>query len=318
MRIAVIDDWQGIAETSADWSWLRDHGDPVFFNRAFASEDEAASQLVDFDIILAMRERTAFPASLVERLPRLRMFSLTGKRGATLDLDAMARRGITVCYTEGSGDGAGTAELALALMLAAARNVVGGDTAVRSGAFQQGVLPGMELSGRTLGLIGLGRLGSRMARYGAALGMDCVAWSPNLDAARAAASGAAYVEKDELLARSDVVSLHIVLSQSTRGLIGQRELALMKDGAILVNTSRGPLVDEAALIAALRRGRLTAALDVYDREPLPQGHPLTTLPNTVLTPHLGYATREVMGEFYKQLAENARAFIEGNPVRVLS
>jgi phosphoglycerate dehydrogenase-like enzyme len=230
----------------------------------------------------------------------------------------MWAKGITICYTEGGANGAGTAELALGLMLAAARGIPKGDAAIRSGRFQNDIQPGIELEGCTLGLVGLGRIGMRMARYGSALGMKCIAWSPNLDAERAAAGGAVYASKEGLLRAADVVSLHIVLSETTRGIIGEAELALMRPGAVLVNTSRGPLIDEAALVASLHKGTIIAALDVFDREPLPTGHPLAGAPNTVLTPHLGYGTWNVFTDFYEQSVENARAFLEGYPVRVLT
>ncbi|PTM43443.1 D-2-hydroxyacid dehydrogenase family protein [Bosea sp. 124] len=316
-KVAVLDDWQRIADASGDWSALKARAEVVFFHEAFASEDEAAQKLADFDIVMALRERTAFPPSLVARLPKLKLFGMTGKRGATIDLAGMAARGITLTYTSGSETGVGTAELALGLMMAAARSIARGDAAIRAGGFQDGVPAGPELAGKTLGLVGLGRIGRHMARYGKALGMNVLAWSPNLDEARATEGGAHYRTKDELLAQADVVSLHIVLSDRTRGVIGARELGLMKSGAILVNTSRGPLVDEAALIAALEAGTLIAALDVYDREPLPPEHPLRRLANTVLTPHLGYGTRETFAEFYGQGIENVLAFLDGKPIRLL-
>jgi phosphoglycerate dehydrogenase-like enzyme len=229
----------------------------------------------------------------------------------------MMSRGVTVCYTGGGKTGSNTAELALGLMLAAARQIPAGDAAIRAGRFQDGVGAGLDLAGRTLGIIGLGRIGKLMARYGNALGMRVLAWSQNLSAEAAAAAGAPLVTKDELLQQADVVTLHLVLSDRTRGILGAGDLARMKPGALLVNTSRGPLVDEPALIAALQSGRIRAALDVYDREPLPRDHPLRTLPNTVLTPHLGYTTVETFEEFYAQSIENALAFLDGKPVRVM-
>ena len=316
IRDAVLDDWQQVARQSADWAPLEARAEVVFLATALADEDAAAEALADFDIILSMRERTAFPAALVARLPRLRMFGITGKRAAAIDSAAMIRQGVTVCWTEG-GTGAETAELALALMLAAVRGVPAGDAAIRAGGFQEGTAPGFRLAGKILGIIGLGRIGSLMAGYGRALGMAVLAWSPNLTAARATAAGAALATKDGLLARADVVSLHLVLSASTRGIVAAPDLARMKPGAVLVNTARGPLVDEAALVAALRTGRLIAALDVYDREPLPPDHPLRTLPNTVLTPHLGYGTVEIFATFHRQSIENALAFLDGAPIRVL-
>lgn len=316
--IAIIDDWQGIARQSADWASLEARGTLTFFTQAFASEDEAAAHLAPFDIVMSMRERTPFPASLVARLPRLRMLSVTGARNRSVDLAALAARGIAVTRTESGEDGSATAELALALMLAAARHVAAGDAAIRTGGFQAGIPPGFVLRGRTLGLIGLGRLGSLMAGYGRALGMHVLAWSPNLTPDRAERAGAAFMAKDALLASSDVVSVHMVLAPSTVGLIGRSELGLMRPGAILVNTSRGPLVDAAALLDALTARRIVAALDVFDREPLPADDPLRTAPNTVLTPHLGYCVRENFEVFYRQSIENVLAFLDGKTLRPLT
>lgn len=317
MRIAVIDDWQGVARDSADWSALEACAPVTVFQDAFANEDEAAQALAGFDIVMAMRERTAFPASLIARLPQLRMLSITGPRTRSVDVAACAARGIFVSRTGAGEDGAATAELALALMLAATRRVAQADAAIRAGGFQGGVPPGFVLAGRTLGLLGLGRLGTRMAGYGAALGMRVIAWSPNLTAERAAAAGASLVAKDALFAEAQVVSVHLVSSAATAGLVGGRELSLMRKGTILVNTSRGPIVQEAALLAALAEGRIIAALDVYDQEPLPPAHPLRYAPNTVLTPHLGYCVEENYGVFHREAIENVLAFLDGAPIRPL-
>ena len=318
-KVAVLDDWQGVARQSADWAPLEARAEVVFFSDAFANEDEAAAALADFDIILSMRERTPLPASLIGRLPKLRMLGITGKQNATLDLAACLSRGIVVSNTtSGGGGSAATAELALGLLIAAARGILAGDAAIRRGGFQDGVPIGIGLAGRTLGVIGLGRLGARMAQFGQALGMTVLGWSQNLTAEAAAAAGAAFVTKEELLARSDAVSLHLVLSPRSRGIIGREDLAAMKPGAILINTSRGPLVDEAALVEAVTAGRIVAALDVFDREPLAPNHPLRRAPNTVLTPHLGYGVSEIWAEFYPQSVENAVAFLDGSPIRRLS
>jgi len=317
-RVAVLDDWQDAARASADWSRLGARATLEFFGAPFAGEDEAADRLAPFDIILAMRERTPFPASLIRRLPRLRMFGLTGSRAALVDMAFMRDRGITVCLTD-SGPGAeSTAELALALMLAAARDIPAASAAARSGAFQRGTKPGMLLDGKTLGVIGLGKIGTRLAKFGNALGMHVQAWSENMTAERAAAAGAAFVPKDELLATSDVVSLHLVLSERTLGLIGRDELAKMKPGAILVNTSRANLVDEAALIEAVEAKRIVAALDVFREEPLPVNHPLAHCRNAVLTPHLGYSTQEVLAVFHAQQIENTLAYLDGKPIRTMT
>jgi len=264
-----------------------------------------------------MRERTPLPGSLINRLPKLRMLGMTGARNASLDTAACTARGVVVCHTQGGGNTeAATAELALGLLIAAARGLAAGDANIRAGHFQEGVPVGINLAGKTLGLLGLGRLGGHMARYGQALNMHLLAWSQNLTAERAQGAGAALVSKEELLSRSDAVSIHLVLSDRTRGLVGAADLARMKPGAILVNTSRGPIVDETALLAAVRAGRIIAALDVFDREPLPAGHPLRSASNTVMTPHLGYCVQETWEQFYPQSIENALAFLDGKPVRV--
>ncbi|MEO8713510.1 MAG: D-2-hydroxyacid dehydrogenase family protein [Acetobacteraceae bacterium] len=318
VKVAVLDDWQGVARRAADWAPLQARAEVTFFTDAFATEDAAVAGLAEFEILLAMRERTHFTGSLLRRLPKLKMLGTTSARTLSLDMKTATGRGIVVCNT-GSGPGlAATAELALGLLIAGFRHIPAGDAAIRAGGFQRGVPEGAVLEGKTLGVIGLGRLGTRMAHYGKALGMEVLAWSQNLTAEKARAEGASLVGKDELLARADAVSLHLVLSDRTRGLIGRAEIVRMKPGALLVNTSRGPIVDEAALIEAVRAGRIVAALDVYDQEPLPAGHPLRDAPNTVLTPHLGYGVREVWAQFYPENIENALAFLDGKPVRVVN
>ena len=316
-RIAVLDDWQRIARASADWTPVMARADVQFFTAPFAGEDEAARALLPFDIVLSVRERTPFPASLVQRLPNLRMFGMTGARAALIDVAALKARGVTVSYTGGGPSGASTAEIALGLMLAAARDIPAGDAAVRAGSFQEGTRAGPVLAGKTLGVIGLGRIGALVARYGCALDMRVLAWSQNLTSEAATAAGARLAAKDELLAEVDVVSLHLVLSERTRGILGAPELAIMKRGAILVNTARAALVDEAALLDAVRSGRLIAALDVFHREPLPADDPLARAANVVLTPHLGYSALEVYAEYYRHAVENVLAFLDGKPIRVL-
>jgi phosphoglycerate dehydrogenase-like enzyme len=261
-----------------------------------------------------MRERTPFPGALLARLPRLRLLVTAGMRNAAIDLPAAAARGVLVCGTAGLPYP--TAELAWGLILSLVRRIPTEDRATRAGRWQESV--GLGLNGKTLGVLGLGGLGSRVARIGHAFEMRVLAWSQNLTAERAAEVGATLVGRDELLARSDVVTIHLVLSERTRGLLGARELALLKPSAYLVNTSRGPIVDEAALVRALRDGTIAGAgLDVFDEEPLPLDHPLRRLPNTVITPHLGYVTEETYRIFYGQALEDIQAYLGGEPIRVL-
>ena len=318
MRIAVMDDWQGVAAGATDWSALQARGEVVFLPEPFADEEAAAAALQGFDILLAMRERTPLPGTLIARLPRLRMIALTGTRSPSLDLVACAAHGVVVSNTGGERSSIGTAELALGLILAMARQIPAGDAAIRAGRFQGGVPVGPVLDGLTLGIIGLGRIGARVAGYGRALGMQVLAWSANLTAEAAQAGGARLATKGELLAGSDVISLHVVLSARSRGLLGAAELAAMKPGAILVNTSRGPLVDEGALLDALHAGHIHAGLDVFAHEPLPPGHPLRAAPNCVLTPHLGYGTTDTFAQFYRESVENILAFLDGAPIRVVA
>lgn len=313
-RVAILDDYQDVARRAADWESLPAGTEVVMFRDHLADLDAVASRLAGFDAVVAMRERTAFPRALLARLPRLRLLVTTGMRNASIDVGAASEQGVVVCGTAGLPYP--TAELAWGLILALLRRIPAEDRATREGRWQTTL--GLGLNGKTLGVLGLGTLGSRAARVGRAFEMEVLAWSQNLTAARAAEVGATLVGKDELLARSDVVTIHLVLSERTRGLIGARELGLMKPTAYLVNTSRGPIVDEAALLDALRAGKLAAAgLDVYDEEPLPLAHPLRRLPNTVITPHLGYVTEETYRIFYGQALEDVQAWLRGAPVRVL-
>jgi phosphoglycerate dehydrogenase-like enzyme len=315
--IALTDDTQGVAAAVADWRALDGRANIEVFRRPFASEDEAARELAPFQIIVPMRERTPFPRSLIEALPNLTMIALTGKRAPSLDVTACTDRGIVVCNTE-MDSLAATAELAFGLIVSCARSLPAADALLRAGGWHEGLPLGMALQGRRLGIVGLGRLGSRVAGFGRAFGMDVVAWSQNLTAQAASEEGVLRVEKDELFATSDVVSIHLVLSQRTRGLVGGHELSLMRDGATLINTSRGPIVEETALVEALSSGRIRAGLDVFDQEPLPRDHGLRTLPNVVLTPHLGYSTRAVFEQVYRQSVENVVAFLDGEPIRMVN
>jgi phosphoglycerate dehydrogenase-like enzyme len=313
-RLAILDDYQGVALKMGPWERLPRDIQVQVFRDTIADEDALAQRLSPYEALVIMRERTPFPASLIARLPNLRLLVTSGERNKAIDVAACTARGITVCGTR--SEAPPTAELTWGLILSFFRHIPDEHRAMREGRWQTTL--GMGLAGKTLGVIGLGRLGQRVARVGAAFGMRVLAWSTNLTAEAAAVSGAQYATKQELLRESDVVTLHLVLGDRSRGIIGASDLALMKPTALLVNTSRGPLVEEAALIAALREGRIGgAALDVYDQEPLPTDHPLRGLPNTVLTPHLGYVTEENYRGFFTQAVEDIEAWLAGAPVREL-
>ena len=313
-RVALLDDYQDVALSMADWKSLPAGTEVVVFKDHLAAEDAVAGRLADFDIIMALRERTPFPRTLLERLPKLKLLITAGMRNASIDMKAAADRGVTVCGTAGLPYP--TAELAWGLILSLMRRIPAEDRATREGRWQTSL--GLGLNGKTLGVLGLGTLGSRAAKVGLAFEMDVLAWSQNLTAERAKEIGVTLVPKDELLARSDIVSIHLVLGERTRGLIGARELGLMKRSAYLINTSRGPIVDEAALIRALGDGTIAGAgLDVFDEEPLPLDHAFRRLPNIVITPHLGYVTSETYRIFYGHAVEDIKAYLDGKPVRVL-
>jgi phosphoglycerate dehydrogenase-like enzyme len=314
-RVAVLDDYQGVALKMADWRALPADVDVQVFRDHLAAESAVVERLKGFDIVVAMRERTPFPRRVLEELPRLRLLITTGMRNASIDVDAATACGVLVCGTEGLPYP--TAELTWALILALVRQIPREDHATRNGQWQVSV--GVGLQGKTLGVIGLGRLGSQVATIGKAFGMAVLAWSQNLTAERAAQYGATLVSKDALLSQADIVTIHLVLSNRTSGLIGARELGLMKPTAYLVNTSRGPIVDEQALIQTLQRRAIAGAgLDVFDAEPLPLDHPLRRLENTVLTPHLGYVTAETYHIFYGHAVDNILAFLRGQPIRALN
>lgn len=315
LRIAVLDDYQRVAEGKADWRLAGPDAETVFFHDHVADEAAVAARLADFDVVCIMRERTPFRRGLVERLPRLRLLVTTGMRNAAVDLEALAGRGVTVCGT--GAPGGPTAELAWGLILALMRQIPQEDRAMRAGRWQTTV--GQETAGRTLGVLGLGRLGAKVAKIGQAFDMKVIAWSPNLTAERATAAGARLVTKAELFSEADVVSIHVVLSARSRGLVGAEDLARMKPTAYLVNTARGPIVDEAALAETLRARRIAGAgLDVYGTEPLPPDHPFLGLDNTVLTPHLGYVTEGTYAQVYPETVECIAAWRAGEPVRVLT
>ncbi|RBY75134.1 D-2-hydroxyacid dehydrogenase family protein [Blastococcus sp. TF02-09] len=313
-RIAVLDDYQSVAADFCDWSQVPGPVRVVEFHDAVADPDALVARLESFDVVLAMRERTEFPRSLLERLPHLRLLVTTGMRNRAIDVAAATELGITVCGT-GSG-AAATVELTWGLILATLRQIPREDASIRSGGWQQTL--GGDLDGARLGVVGLGRLGSRVARVGQAFGMDVVAWSQNLTDERAAEVGVRRVERDELFATADVVTIHLLLSRRTRGLISADDLGRMKPTSVLVNTSRGPIVDQSALLDALHGGRIAGAgLDVFDAEPLPRDSPLRSAPRTVLTPHLGYVTRGTYEIFYGEAVEDVAAWVAGEPVRVI-
>jgi phosphoglycerate dehydrogenase-like enzyme len=318
MRIAVLDDYQGVALSSADWSPVTDHPTSPCTVDVFRDHVSAVAALVErlapYDGVVVMRERTPLPAVVLAALPRLRLVVTTGRRNPSIDVAAAGAAGITVCGTDSLATA--PAELTWALVLGLARQLVPEATAVREGGWQTTV--GRDLAGHTLGLLGLGRIGTQVAAVGRAFGMDVAAWSRSLTPERAAQAGVRAASLDDVLSASDVVSVHLALAEGTRGLVGERELALMRPDALLVNTSRGPIVDEHALLAALQRGHLGGVgLDVFDEEPLPAEHPLRNAPRTLLTPHLGYVTRDVYATFWGGVVEDVAAYLDGAPIRTL-
>ena len=313
-RLAILDDFQGVALANGDWTKVSAAFEIDVFRDWLPAGEERARTLAPYEVIVAMRERTPFPAALIDALPNLRLLVTTGMWNRSIDHEAAARRGITVCGTRSSAQA--PVELTWALILAAARHVAAEDASVRRGEWQTRV--GTELHGKTLGVLGLGRLGRQVARIGQAFGMEVIAWSTNLTAERAAGAGVEHVSRDELFRRADVLTLHVILGERNRGIVGARELALMKPTAILVNAARGPLVDEDALVAALEGGRLAcAALDVFDVEPLPRHHRLMATPNTILTPHVGITTDANYAVYYRDAAEDVAAWMAGAPIRVV-
>jgi phosphoglycerate dehydrogenase-like enzyme len=316
LRCAILDDYQSVALEMADWSDVAGDIDIKVFNRYLGSADNVVSALQGFAIICAMRERTPFPRAVIERLPDLKLLITTGMRNASIDLGAAEDHGVVVCGTESFGNG--TVAIATGLMIDLARRISYENARLKAGAPWQTTI-GFDLEGMTLALLGLGRLGSRMAEVGRAFKMNIVAWSENLTAERCRAAGTEHVGRDELFRRADFLSVHLQLSERTRGLVGARELGLMKPTTFLINTSRGPIVEEAALLAALHEKRIAGAgFDVFEIEPLPIDHPLRTLDNVVLTPHLGYVTAQNYRTFFTGMVEDIRAFLDGKPLRVLS
>ncbi|MGO4248592.1 D-2-hydroxyacid dehydrogenase family protein [Paenarthrobacter sp. RAF54_2] len=315
-RLAIIDDYQQVASDYAPWDSLLDDGVKVsVFSAPFVSEEQAVAALAPFDIIVAMRERTRFPRRVLESLTNLKLLVTTGMANAAIDLEAASERGVLVSGTGGSP--AAAPEMTWALLLAFARNLVMEENSLRAGDWQTAV--GFELEGKTLGIVGLGKIGKRIAGYAKAFGMDVLAWSQNLAAEAAEEAGARKVTKEELFRESDVVTLHLRLSDRTEGIVGSEELRLLGPEGVLINTARGPLVDEAALIRALEEGWIRgAAMDVFDEEPLPAGHALLHSSRTVLSPHIGYVTHESYRQFYGGAFEDVKAWLEGAPIRALN
>ena len=311
VRIAVLDDYQNVALSLAGWSMLEERATVTVFNDHLADSDAVVERLQPFDIVCVMRERTPMTRAIIERLPKLRLIASTGSRNASIDLKAAEERGVQVVHTGYTSSP--TIELTWALILASARNLVAENTSLRSGGWQQSV--GDDMAGRTLGLMGLGNVGGAVAKVGNAFGMKVIAWSQNLTTERAAEVGATLVSKEELFREADVASIHLVLSGRTRGLVGATELALMKPTARLVNTSRGPIVVEADLIAAIRDKKIAgAAIDVFDQEPLPLDHPLRSLPNLLATPHIGYVSRGLYERFYQDTVANICRWLDSQAV----
>jgi phosphoglycerate dehydrogenase-like enzyme len=315
-RLAILDDYQSVSRDYAPWDTLAADGVEVsVFTAPFEDDAETVASLRDFDIVIAMRERTAFGRERLGQLPKLKLLVTTGMANSSIDLRAAGELGIVVCGTNGSP--AAAPELTWALLLAFARSVPFEDRSLRAGRWQSTV--GFELAGKTLGVLGLGKIGRRVAGYGQAFGMDVAAWSPNLTDEAASEAGVKKVSKEALFRDSDVVSVHVRLSERSRGVVGEEELRLLGPDGVLVNTARGPLVDEDALVRGLNEGWLGgAALDVYDLEPLPAGHRLLAAPRTVLTPHLGYVTGQSYRQFYGGAFEDVQAWLHGSPIRVLT
>ncbi len=317
-KCAILDDYQDASSAAADWSALDGRLQCDRFDVPFLHDDATVAALADYDAVVAMRERTPFPAGVLARLPKLRLIVSTGMGNAAIDMEAARANGVTVCGTRGTVGPA--AELAWALLLGLMRNIPAESENLRGNGQQWQLTVGSGLSGRTLGVVGLGKLGRLVAGYGKAFGMDVIGWNRTngLEACTGLGIGHA-AGIDDLLARSDVVSLHLRLTEETRHVIGRREIGLMKPDSVIVNTARGPLVDEEALIEALESGRLAgAALDVFDREPLPASHPFRRLANVLATPHIGYVTRETYEIFYADAVECLSAWLDGSPVRVLN
>ncbi len=316
-RIAILDDYQNVAKSFGDWTKLDASAQVTIFHNNLASVDEAASALAPFDVVVLMRERMPMQAALIDRLPNLKLIITTGHANRSLDKDHAKAKGIVCCFTRGGDSTATTVETAFALLLGHGRGLVYEDRMMREGKWQTTIPE--TIAGKTLGVVGLGRLGSRMARIAKAFEMNVIAWSTNLTAEKAAAAGAELVSKDDLFRRSDYVSIHLVLSDRSRGLIGAKEFSSMKKTGVLINTSRGPIVDEAAMLDALTHKRIGGVgLDVFDVEPLPASHPLRKLDNATLSPHLGYVSDATYKEYYEDIIDNIANWMKGAPSRILA
>jgi D-3-phosphoglycerate dehydrogenase len=315
VKAAILDDYQNVAMGFADWSPIAKDVDIKVFDQPFASPDEAIHALQDFEIVVGMRERTPFPRAVIEALPKLKLLITTGMKNNSFDVKAANARGVTVCGT--GGVGSPTTGIAFGLMLELTRHIGLENARMKAGAPLQTTV-GPDLGGMTLGIVGLGKLGQRSAAVGAAFGMKPIAWSPNLTPERAKEGGADYASKEDLFAKADIITIHMVLSDRSRGLITAADLGRMKKTAYLVNTSRGPIVEEKALIDALKNGRIAGAgLDVFDKEPLPLDHPYRKMDNVVITPHIGYVSSQNYGKYFPDIVEDIRAWLDGKPVRVI-
>ena len=314
-RCAILDDFQNVALTVADWSKVAGDLDIKVFNQHLGGPDKVAAALADFEIVCAMRERTGFPRAVIEKLPKLKLLITTGLRNASIDVAAAKERGVVVCGTPSVGNP--TSGIAIGLMLELTRRIGYENARMKAGTPWQSTI-GLDLDGLTLGVLGLGKLGTRTANIAKAFGMKAIAWSQNLTPEKCREAGVDYVSKDDLFRQADFVSIHVILSQRSRGLVGAREIGLMKPSAYLINTSRGPIIDEAAMLAALRENKIAGAgLDVFDVEPLPVDHPLRKLDNVVLTPHLGYVATQNYRAYFAGVVDDIRAFVDGRPVRVM-
>src|ERR1700720_3320465 len=316
LRCAILDDYTNVTLQMTDWSKIGDRVDITVFNQPFASTEAAATALKDFEIICAMRERTSFPRALFAALPKLKLLITSGMRNAAIDMEAAKDHGVVLCRTQFGRDP--TAPLTMGLILELTRNIGRENARMHAGEYLQKFV-GIEIEGKTLGVVGLGKLGGKVAGLAKAFGMNVIAWSPNLTPERCKEVGVGYATKEELFATADIITVHVVLSQRSRGLVGREDLARMKPTSYLVNTARGPIVDETALLETLQQNKIAgAAIDVFSVEPLPVDHPFRKLDNIVLTPHLGYVTEESFRSHYSQMVEGIEAWFKGEPVRRLA